>query len=149
MRKKYRYTGEWPPLHVLNEFPNWEYALDEEGIEGQDETTIRPELEQNHITRNTVFTAGKVTQADGSAREAILTLINGDIDAVDIFINETDCWRVYRTPSGWQPFEEDWLPENQRMPVVLLTDSSVFPLHVRSVLTMGGTGKPLEIVIRA
>jgi hypothetical protein len=29
-------------LHDISKFPIWEYALDEESVEGQDETTVRP-----------------------------------------------------------------------------------------------------------
>ena len=43
---KHRYTGEWPPLKVLEEIFNWDYALGEEHIKGQDETTLKPERNQ-------------------------------------------------------------------------------------------------------
>jgi hypothetical protein len=34
-----RFTGDFPPLDVLERLPNWENALDEEDVEGQDETS--------------------------------------------------------------------------------------------------------------
>ena len=40
--QKLRYTGCLPPPEVLAEFANWVFAVDEEDVEGQDETTIRP-----------------------------------------------------------------------------------------------------------
>ena len=41
-----RFTGEWPPPGVWLQYPNWEYALDEEGAPGHDETTLRPSDER-------------------------------------------------------------------------------------------------------
>ena len=61
-----RFTGDFPPLDVLERFPNWENALDEEEVEGQDETTIRPTEEQHVLTPEVVFTAGVIIQADGT-----------------------------------------------------------------------------------
>jgi len=88
--------------------------LDEEGVEGQDETTIRPQPEQGSITVDTAFTAGTVTQADGTVRDPILSVMDGQIVAVD---------------------------------VVPLTDASVFPLRVRSVLPPKGPRSPLDILV--
>ena len=45
MPREHRYTGEFPPIEVIARFANWDYALDEEGESGQDETTIRPEAD--------------------------------------------------------------------------------------------------------
>jgi hypothetical protein len=46
----------------LRQFPVWEFALDEEGVEGQDETTVRPVIDQRdahefQIVRATFETA--------------------------------------------------------------------------------------------
>lgn len=148
MANKYRYTGEWPPLEVFKKYPNWEYALDEEGVEGQDETTLRPELEQNYITDDTAFTAGRVKQADGTIRDAIIELIDETAYGVDVFINTSTTWRVVKSPSGWIPFDQNWLPEKDRMPVVKLADKSIFPMQVSTILPVKGTGKQVEFTVR-
>jgi hypothetical protein len=57
MPKKHRYTGENPPVEVLAKFPNWVNAYDEEGELGQDETTLKPDFIDTHVTRDTAFTA--------------------------------------------------------------------------------------------
>jgi hypothetical protein len=61
--RRLRYTGRFPPLRELR-FANWELALDEEGRRGQDETTLRPCLEQRHIAREAAWTAGEMRLAD-------------------------------------------------------------------------------------
>lgn len=148
MTEKLRFTGEWPPASILTKYPNWEYALDEEGVEGQDETTIRPEFQQKMITENTAYTAASVRQADGIERMAIVAIIGGRIDAVDVFINDSDAWRIGRNGNKWEPFIQTWLPDSERMPHVLLSDSSIFPLHVATVLPYENTEEPLTEKIR-
>jgi len=54
-------------LEDLNEFPVWEFALDEEGEEGQDEATVRPYMN-----------SGKLDPSDGMfVVRAIFTLADG------------------------------------------------------------------------
>ncbi len=148
MENKYRYTSKWPPLAVLKKYPNWEHALDEEGVEGQDETTLRPEIEQIYITDDTAFTAGRVTQADGTIIDAIIELIDGTAYGVDVFINTSTTWRVVNSPSGWIPFDQNWLPEKDRMPVVKLTDKSIFPMQVSTILPVKATGKQVKFTVK-
>jgi hypothetical protein len=145
MSKSHRYTGEWPPIEVLRQYPNWEYALDEEGDEGQDETTIRPEPEQRHITSQTAFTTGTATQADGTRRRALLGITFGQVESVDVFVDDKNCWTLIRMPSGWC---QSWLPEEKRMLSISLTDPNIFPLHVISDLS-DATGNPLDLKIEA
>lgn len=152
MTERLRYTGEWPPLDVLRKFPNWEYALDEEGFEEQDETTLRPEPEQRWITGNTAYTAGKATQADGTERDVIFELMEGQIDAVHVFVNPVDTWRVVKHRHAWNPYKViwkpyvmAWLPEEENPPP--LTDATVYPLRVKSVLSFEGTGEFLETTV--
>jgi hypothetical protein len=52
--RRLRYTGRFPPLRELR-FANWELALDEDGRPGQDETTLRPALEQRYVSRDTAW----------------------------------------------------------------------------------------------
>ena len=48
-----RFTGEWPPVELWAEQPNWEYALDEEDVQGQDETTLRPAADSSVVGPDT------------------------------------------------------------------------------------------------
>jgi hypothetical protein len=147
MTEKLRFTGDWPPASLLTQYPNWEYALDEEDVEGQDETTIRPESEQKMITENTAYTAARAKQADGTERMAIAAIVGGRIDAVDVFINDRDAWRIGRNGDKWEPFIQTWLPENERMPHVLLSDTSIFPLRVATLVPTDDSGHPLTVEI--
>jgi hypothetical protein len=56
-------------------FPVWEYALDEEGEEGQDETTVRPYFAANHLdpSEGTWIVAATFTLADGTLMSGYLT----------------------------------------------------------------------------
>lgn len=148
MTEKLRFTGEWPPASILTRYPNWEYALDEEGVEGQDETTLRPESQQAMITENTAYTAASANQADGTHRMAIVAIISGQIDAVDVFTNDRDAWRMGRNGNKWEPFIQTWLPEDERMPHVFLSDTNIFPLRVATLLPAEETGQPLTEEIR-
>lgn len=148
MAKKHRYTGDWPPIDVLKEIPNWEYALDEEGTPGQDETTLRPQSTQSAITNDTVATAATVVQADGSRRMGIVSLYDGKIDGVDVLIDDTTCWRVNKQPNGWEPYVETWLSEEERnLMSVSITDATIFPITVTTLLPLKSTGKAL--IVRA
>jgi hypothetical protein len=72
-----RFTGEWPPVELWAEHPNWEYALDEEDVPGQDETTLRPAKDASVVGPDTAFTAGEVMQADGTRLPALIEVIEG------------------------------------------------------------------------
>lgn len=52
-------TGKSKPfaeitLEDILEYPIWEYALDEEGVEGQDESWIRPVIDTTDVTEEIV-----------------------------------------------------------------------------------------------
>lgn len=144
----YRLTGENPSLEVLREFPNWEYALDEEGVEGQDETTLRPASNQSWLGDETVFTLGEVRLADGQRLPAFLELMSGRIEGVTVHGAETWAWSVRRigTPSRWTAMLFDWLPENERPPAV---DLSALPMTVESALPAAAGGRRLLVEISA
>ena len=149
MRDPLRFTGEWPPPTLWNDYPNWEYALDEEEIEGQDETTLRPSEVQSYIHDDVAYTAGDAILADGQSLPAMLGVIDGSISSIDVFITAQDAWSIrWRSTSGeWGPFVEDWLPKNQRMVSVSLDDSNVFPLRVSSRLPRSPNDEPFRIAI--
>src|SRR2546430_284657 len=112
MPRSHRYTGEFPPVEVIAQFPNWDYALDEEGEPGQDETTIRPEAEQTFITEWTGFSAADARLASGEQFTALVELISSRVWGVNVF-QPPGSWRIhFHKPSGaWKPFVEQWLPE--------------------------------------
>ncbi len=122
--------------------------MDEEDVEGQDETTIRPEAQQKVISGDTAYTAAAAKQEDGTDRMAIVAIIGGKIDAVDVYVSERDAWRVGRNGDKWEPFIQSWLPESQRMPSVSLDDNAIFPLQVKTLLPEQQTGRPLSEEIK-
>jgi hypothetical protein len=62
-------------LDDLNEYPVWEFALDEEGEEGQDEATVRPygALDKLNPSDGMFIVRAKFTLADGSQMHGCLT----------------------------------------------------------------------------
>lgn len=147
-----RFTGEWPPPELLTEYPNWENALDEEGVDGQDETTIRPADDQSRIGEYVAFTVGKVSLADQRELVAIVELGMDGVVGLNVLLNHE--W-FYLTRSvdkfnqflEWKPIVEDWLPEKERSPSLDVTDSSIFPLQFVSRLPYYATSKQIKLVI--
>ena len=135
MAKPLRYTGCWPPTEILERYPNWVLAIDEECEPDQDETTIKPEAQQAFISDETDYSAASVRLANGSAAVGILSLIEGKIDAIDIF-DGRDWWRLKDeyNQTEWTPFIETWLPAEKRVPSVSLYDANLFPMRVMSRL---------------
>lgn len=129
-----RYTGCWPPVEILREYPNWVFALDEEGEDGQDETTIRPEAQQEFISDDTDFTRGEAQLADGTRCEAIFSVCDDFLDGV--YVRSGEGWWGVRQQAdkSWEVIEDSWLPEAQRGASVSLADAKVFPAQVVSIL---------------
>jgi hypothetical protein len=135
MAKPLRYTGCWPPVEILDEYPNWVFATDEESEPDQDETTIRPENQQSFISSETDYTAATVTLANGTRTRGILSFLDGKLDTLDVF-DGRDWWRVTNDleQRRWSPYVENWLPQQQRRPTVSLADADIFPVHVETRL---------------
>jgi hypothetical protein len=77
--RKIRITDATPPMNLWRQYPLWEYCLDEEGLPGQHEGTIKPSRAQEWRSRfdhsagydlATVF--GEATLADGRTLPAEL-----------------------------------------------------------------------------
>jgi hypothetical protein len=151
MNRNLRFTGEWPPEEILRQYPNWEYALDEEGVPGQDETTLKPQSEQGHINIDTVFTVGEVLTNDGNTYPAILEMSDSRIEGINTFTAEGRAWRIYMTrpTRKWVPFEADWLSEAERPLPVSFDDQSVFPITVTSLLPKAQGSHPMRILIES
>ncbi|HLJ88000.1 MAG TPA: hypothetical protein VKZ53_14355 [Candidatus Angelobacter sp.] len=134
MQNHLRYTGCWPSLDVLIQYPNWVFIFDEENAEGQDETTIKPEDQQSRISEETCFTTADATLADGRIKTAIIRLDENQPSALDVF-DEGDWWSVQqRSGKNWETVDEIWLPEKERRPTVSLNDQGIFPLIAKSRL---------------
>jgi hypothetical protein len=134
MENVLRYTGCWPPIDVLAKYPNWIFALDEEGKPGQDETTIKPETQQRSISEETCFTAADAKLADGRVLTAIMRLAANALLGLDVF-EEVDWWSLTQQHgSRWQALNETWLPAEERRPTVSLQDRRIFPLSAESRL---------------
>jgi hypothetical protein len=148
MAKPLRYTGDWPPPEVLREFPNWVFAYDEEGEEGQDETTLKPEDEQSFITNETQITAGSLSLADGRTLPAIVCMQSGLPVGVNAFEGHWT-WGVWHEhqKTTWRPVTQDYLPESQRLPSVSLSNDRVFPLRFTTLLPRVFGGEPWRIEI--
>lgn len=150
MSKPLRYTGDWPPPEVLREYPNWVCAWDEEGEEGQDETTLKPEDQQSAITSDTIHTAGDVQLADGRVFPAIISLPSGTPESFDY--HEGSDWvrcLLHYPTKRWVAFDQNWLPLEQRMPTVDFSDARTFPLRLSTRLPNAETGEPVRLEIRA
>ena len=143
---EFRFTGEWPPRSLLSTYPNWENALDEEDVPGQDETTLRPAEEQEVITTEVAYTAAEIEQADGTRLGALINLYGGEVDTIIGFVTESDGWTITKlgNPGRWTCVVEDWKPEEERSPSVRFDDARVFPLVVRSTLPLASTGRRVE-----
>src|SRR5688500_14967146 len=118
-RKPLRFTGENPPPEIWGEYPNWRNAYEEEGMNGQDETTLMPDEIKTHIRKYTSFTTGIARFNDGREFPAFLAVGEGRIDGCDVY-QTANPWRViYNRPDKrWTPFLAEWLPEKERPPVV-------------------------------
>jgi hypothetical protein len=144
---EHRFTGAWPPPALWSRFPNWEYALDEEDVPGQDETTLRP-ADQHEFMIEDGFTAADVELANGHRLPALLS-VNGSVDGLTAFTSDADGWsiRLLGVPPRWVCVVEDWLPENERSPSVAFSDPGVFPLRVRSRLRAKESGEHLSFTL--
>jgi hypothetical protein len=81
-----RFTRENPPQHFLARFPNWEFALDEESVDGQDETTIRPEAQQSCIANVTAYTVGVIHFANDLEMPAFIAIIGGRPESFWVYL---------------------------------------------------------------
>ncbi len=144
-----RLTGAWPTAELLRQYPNWENALDEEAEPGQDETTLRPSNVQDTITEAVTFTAAIATLANGVTCPAILELNAFEPYGVNVLTKDQEGWRLSADAGDrWTPFCETWLPESERMPGVALSDESIFPLKIVSVLRSRVSGAPYVLTIK-
>ncbi len=60
-------------LSDLKEYPIWEFSLDEEGTDGQDEETVRPHSIDTFDFQSTFICLAKFTLADGTVLEGYVS----------------------------------------------------------------------------
>jgi len=112
MSKPLRYTGCWPPVSVLREYPNWVCAFDEEDEPDQDETTIKPEVQQVYISLDTQFTAVEIEFAGGARAIGLLFLFGGETESIDYFDEDANEWVNLKLDCGVQAKVRSVLPRS-------------------------------------
>jgi hypothetical protein len=145
MAKKLRYTPGPPPLKVLAKYPNWRNALDEEGEDGQDESTIRPDDVSDHIGPETEFTAADITLVSGKRLPALLfgatDLWNGNAESIAVY-EGSQIWHLEFSDRAWWASK---YPEGNES----LVDQSKFPATVVSRLPGVPNGSSLKFELLA
>jgi hypothetical protein len=149
--KRYRFTGENPPPKLWRRYPNWQYALDEEDIPDQDETTIRPADNQQTIDEYVCLTAGDAVLASGRTVPALLALDSGESYSVDVYPDPTqDDWWMLRFDAPynkWFAMNDDQFLQRPCILPVPLDKPGVFPLRVTSRLPLDSSGEPIVIEV--
>jgi len=142
MTSTIRLNAENPTPEQLIEFPNWENALDEEDVEGQDETTLRPSDDQSEIGEYVSFSAGTVWLNGGAECPALIEPTIGGVFAVQ-FLLRGHWYRINRKWVSFKKFEgwEAFLGEFE------LSDPEFAPLRFASHLPYYLTGEPFKLII--
>lgn len=145
--KNVRFTGSWPPLHLLASHPNWEFALDEEDVPGQDETTLRPCADQEFITPDTAWAAGSLTFADGSRVIILMDVFSGDVLDVAVLESDEASWLIRRrnTAEPWRIYQPDQAIAKDAL--ASRSHSPLFPAMARSHAVRQQDEQPIEITI--
>jgi hypothetical protein len=124
-----RYTDTGPSRAVLAKVPNWVHAYGEEGRSGQDETTIKPQRQQDRIDDQTQYTTADIWFPTGSITLGVLFLASGRVTAVEVHESEA-VWSVQYNGKNkvW------WIADYRNPTKVTLTDPNRFPLKYCSRL---------------
>lgn len=144
-RPKVRLTGELPSEKILMKYPNWTFCLDEEGEDGQDETTIKPDENLSTINENTVSTAGEIIFKTGQKGTVFLSsmmdLNKGDIEFLDfISENKNESWHI-------DIYENEW-DASEHFDITLTPGNvSFFPAKVKSLLPMDTNGRKISFTL--
>jgi hypothetical protein len=125
-------------LEDFGAFPVWEFAADEEGVENQDEATVRPVETSRSVdpSTNTCVVLALFKLADGSAAHGYVTpsLDRSDLGAVQPVIvtsqGQVGLWCGAIAPSSDQI--------NRNYAVLSKTRETVFPLSFASAVDIHG-----------
>jgi hypothetical protein len=133
----------------MDQYPNWEFAIDEESEDDQDENTLRPAENQSNVSLYVDFTVCDAFLADGRKLPALLEVMREPPGLVYVFVKEGVAWTVALNDDTdlWCPEDLYWLDEDCRPPVVLLSDKTIFPLTVVSRLPKELDGEPFRFTI--
>jgi hypothetical protein len=144
MEERFRFTGENPPLRLWHRFPNWQNAYEEEGMPGQDESTLRPADNQQTIDDDVSFTAGDAMLASGQSAPALLWVLCGELYSVCVYPEpeQDNCWVLgFDVPSRrWIAMNDDWSLQVRGILRVPVEDPGVFPLRITSRLPLRRSG---------
>jgi hypothetical protein len=123
----------------LMEFPVWEYTLDEEGIEGQDERTVRPYLKSSPIYYGETYFIVRATflLADGSQEIGYIKPINLEATGIFTSVAPVDMSPIVVTDEGRVYF---WYGKSKPTADVILKSyrllkrepSQIFPINFSS-----------------
>lgn len=114
----------------FDQFPIWEYALDEEGERGQDETWVRP-LPDVKIAGGIHFAAADVTLADGTKLSGYAEVVAvGEIEITSLTVFEGANTALLRSLEPSSREQRD-AAENLHRPM-----AKVFPLLFRLRVTL-------------
>ncbi len=151
MAERFRFTGESPPPSLLDRFPNWQNAYDEEGMPGQDESTLRPADNQSTIDDEISCTAADAILADGRKLPALLEVLCGEAWVVYVYPEPPSAktWALrFDTPSqGWAAMNEKWFLQGEEDLPVPLNDPGVFPIRATSRLPLKRSNEKIRVVI--
>jgi len=146
MGSRLRYTGKNPSIEVLATYPNWTNAYDEEGLEGQDETTLKPENVQTQITDETTFTAGDIEFADARTLPVLISVTFGEVTGFHVYadpespyLSYDEKWSMWSIWSQGDPAELDRAERWWK--------SQHFPARVTSRLPLSTSGAQWEVVL--
>jgi hypothetical protein len=128
----------------LAQFPVWEFALDEEGVEGQDEETVRPrpDLDRADPAEGMFVVQAEFVAADGTRFEGY---VSPDEDAEVSFTQPTivTAEGQVRFWFGGVPPRRDELEAAYR--TLGKTAAELFPLRYRGLAEHGGGALEGEI----
>ena len=151
MKKSLRFTGENPPRSLWARYPNWENAIAEEGFADQDETTLRPAVNQSSIDRFVTFTAGDAVFADGRVFPAFISLVSGEVHTVDVYPDRDRevSWgvRFHYPTKQWMAMNEAWFLVSELSIPVPLDVPGIFPMEVSTRLPLDRSGQPLRVTV--
>jgi hypothetical protein len=146
-----RYTGQNPPVNTWDRYPNWQNAYEEEGLPGQDETTLRPADNQQTIDEDVTFTAGDALFANRHKVPAMLGVLSGELGWVYVYPDPAQdvCWmQSFHVPSQrWTAMNDHWVLKGPGLVRVPVGDSTVFPIRVASRLPLDRTGEIIAVEI--
>jgi hypothetical protein len=91
-KRPLRFTDIWPQPELWRTTPNWRRALDEEGLTGQDESTLKPGLEQRFIDDTVDFTAGEAWLPDGRIIPVLIGITAERLPHFVVCFDETFLW---------------------------------------------------------